>query len=50
MSNEDIEQSFDVIQKSFVSSAKIKIDTNPQENLDNIKHALSREINKIVNY
>ena len=50
MSNEDIEQSFDVIQKSFVSSAKIKIDTNPQENLDNIKHALSREINKIMNY
>lgn len=50
ISNEDVEQSFDVIQKSFVSSAQIKIDSNPNENLENIKYNLSQEILKIVNH
>ncbi|QNO17680.1 hypothetical protein [Caproicibacterium amylolyticum] len=46
-SNDDIDQSFDLIQKSFMRKSSILLSTNPKNHLDDIKSAMQKEINKI---
>lgn len=48
-SDDNINQSFDLIKKSFMRSAKININDNPRESFEQIMDVLSVEILKIKN-
>lgn len=46
-SNDDIDQSFDLIQKSFMRKSSILLSTDPKNHLNDIKSAMQKEVNKI---